>query len=151
MTPETTWQKRTAIDLPCPSGAVCQVRRPSPEVSLKGGRLAHIFNPATAGEVEDMSDAEAAKVYMFARQLVLASVVSPVLSSDESSGGLTPEDIPPADFWFVFKWAMRGGRDIPVALKEGETTVDTVETFPVEHGARDLSGSGGEQVAEMPV
>lgn len=151
MSAETTWQKRATIDLLCPSGAICQVRRPSPEVSLKGGRLAHVFNPATGSEVEDMSDEEAAKVYMFARQLVLASVVSPALSSNTASEGLTPEDIPPADFWFVFKWAMRGGREIPVVLKEGETTVDAVETFPVEHGARDLSGGGSEQVAEMPV
>jgi hypothetical protein len=150
MSEAKTWQKRAAIDLPCPSGAVCKVRRPSPEVSLKGGRILNVFHPDTVnarGAAEDLSDEEADQTYVFARQVVLAVVVSPVLSSDRNSEGLTPEDIPPADFWLVFRWAMRGGSDIPVALEEGETTVETVETFPVEHGALNVSSSSSEQVS----
>lgn len=149
---ETTWQKRVAIPLPCPSGAVCQVQRPSPEVSLKGGRLTHIFSGPNAEEAaEDLSDDEAAKVYLFAREIVLACVVSPALSSDKSSQDLTPEDIPPADFWFVFKWAMRGGQGIPVAMKEGETTAEAVETFPDGQAAVHIPSGDGQQVSQIPV
>lgn len=148
---ENVWQKRTTMKLPCPSGMVCEVRRPSPEASLKGGRLVHIFSSGANAQQADLSDEEAAKVYLFARQLILASVVSPVLVSDESAEGLTPEDIPPADFWFVFTWAMRGGRGIPVATREGETTVEAVETFPDESGALHIPGGDGEQVSQMPV
>lgn len=153
-----TWKKRAVLSLECPSGSVCRVRRPSPEVSLKGGRIANFFmpkaqsgsfNPDTA--FEELSDEEAASMYLLAREIVLAAVVEPKLSRNTDSDGLTPEDIPPSDFWFIFSWAMKGGRDLPVKLKEGETTVDAVETFPVESGALPVSGSGGEQVSQAPV
>lgn len=146
--PGTTWQKRVAMRLGCPSGAVCEVRRPSPELSLKAGRLTNIFAPGPS-VVEEMSDEEAEKVYLFARQLVIACVVSPVLVSE--GDGLTPEDIPPADFWHVVKWVMSGGHGLPVATKEGETTVEAVETFPEESGALHILGGDSGQVSQIPV
>lgn len=159
MTPENTWKKRTVQRLDCPSGSVCYARRPSPEVSLKGGRIANIFMPKVASgsfnpeeAVEELSDDEAAKMYLLAREIVLGAVVSPKLSRKSANDDdLTPEDIPPSDFWYIFSWAMRGGRELPVKLKEGETTVEAVETFPVEPGALPVSGSGGEQVSQTPV
>lgn len=49
MDAEKTWKKRDVLRLECPSGNVCHVRRPSPEVSLKGGRVAHVFAPNKEG------------------------------------------------------------------------------------------------------
>lgn len=149
---DSAWVKRKIHRLECPSGAVCYVRRPSPEVSIKGGRLIHIFSPrATSGIDEtsftDLNDEEAAKVYIFARAMVLGTVVTPKLSVNPDGEDLTPEDLPPADFWHVFSWAIKGGRDLPVELKEGETTVDAVETFPEEQGAIDISSGDSEPAA----
>lgn len=147
----TTWKKREVMRLDCPSGSVCHVRRPSPEVSLKCGRVANVFAPKEGIDVEDLSDEQAAKVYVFARQLVLAAVITPKLSDKDAPDALTPEDIPPADFWHIFKWAMRGGPGLPVALEEGEATVESVETFPVESGTLPVSSGSGEQVSQASV
>jgi hypothetical protein len=76
MDTEKTWTKREVLRLNCPTGNVCHVRRPSPEVSLKGGRVANVFAPNKAADPEDLSDEQSAKVYLFARQLVLAVVVT---------------------------------------------------------------------------
>jgi hypothetical protein len=46
---------------------------------------------------------------------------------------------------------MRGGPGLPVALEEGEATVESVETFPVESGALPVPSGGGEQVSQAPV
>lgn len=150
------WQKRKPLSLECPSGSVCDVQRPSPEISLKGGKLAHIFatpiaalNPQAV--LNELSDEDAAKVYLFARELVAAVVVEPKISLDRETESLTPEDIPPPDFWHVFGWAMRGGPGLPVALEEGETTVEAVETFPGEQGAVHIPRSDGEQISQAPV
>lgn len=90
-------------------------------------------------------------MYLFARQLVLATVVEPKLSDKEKPDALTPEDVPPVDFWYLFKWAMRGGPGLPVAMEEGDATVESVETFPVEPGALPISSGGGEQISQAPV
>lgn len=157
MSTENTWKKRTVTPLECPSGSVCHVRRPSPEVSLKGGRVANFFSPRANGSLnveetfQELSDDEAASMYLLAREIVLATVLEPKLVRKTEADELTPEDIPPSDFWFIFTWAMRGGRDLPVKLKEGETTVDAVETFPVEPGTLPVSSGGSEQVSQAPV
>jgi hypothetical protein len=145
------WQKRRSMSMTCPSGAVCEVQRPGPEVSIKAGRIIHLFKPETAGSVEQLSDEEAARIYVFARQAVAAAVTSPKLSLDEKPDSLTPEDIPPQDFWHVFTWVMRGGPDLPVTLREGETTVEAVETFPVELSGDDVVGVNSEQVSSAAV
>lgn len=153
---ENKWQKRKPLRLECPSGSVCYAQRPSPEISLKGGKLAHIFatpiaalNPEAV--INELSDEEAAKVYLFARELVATAVVDPKISLDRDAEGLTPEDIPPPDFWHVFSWAMRGGPGLPVPLEEGETTVEAVETFPGEQGALHIPRCDSEQVSQVPV
>lgn len=153
---ETKWQKRKPLRLECPSGSVCYAQRPSPEISLKGGKLAHIFAAPVAAlnpqaVINELSDEDAAKVYLFARELVATVVVEPKISLDRGGEGLTPEDVPPPDFWYVFSWAMRGGPGLPVALEEGETTVEAVETFPSEPGRLNIPRSNSEQVSQVSV
>jgi hypothetical protein len=149
-----TWQKRSAISLPCPSGAVCEVRRPSPALSIKAGKLSHVFaliDSRDSNGNEEISDEESERVYLFARQVVLECVINPKLSAEWSTEELTPEDIPPKDFWRVFRWAMTGGKGMPVTTEEGETTVEAVETFPDEQTAVNIPGSNGEPISQVAV
>lgn len=151
---ENTWRKRETVRLECPSGNICYARRPGPETGLRGGKIASIFDPsmdekAAQEAINELDDDQLHKVYDFAREFVLAAVVNPKLSRQGGDDLITPEDIPSRDFWFIFRWAIRGGRDIPVKLEEGETTVDTVENFPLEQGAHAMVNSNGEQAAQV--
>lgn len=150
------WQKRKTMPLPCPSGELPIVQRPGPELSLKAGRLAPVFGSKPTGAdaetiMQELSDEESAKIYLFARQVIVDVVVEPKITLDGKDESLTPEDIPPSDFWHIFSWFMRGCPDISVPLKEGETTVEAVETFPVEPLGDVIAGSNGEQVSQATV
>lgn len=146
------WQKRPTMIMPCPSGAECKVHRPGPELSLKAGRLAPLFGPRITGAdaqnvVEQLSDEEAAGIYLFARQVMAATILEPRITLDGRENSLTPDDIPPADFWHVFTWFIKGCPDIPVKTKEGETTVEAVENFPLGQDADVIAGGDSEQVS----
>lgn len=153
---ENVWRKRPTVSLTCPSGTVATVRRPSPGIMLKAGRVQRIFakqKPEDAGNIdkqleflETLPEDELAAVWAFARVVVCDAVLQPVLQLQPKEGQLSPDDIPAADFWFVFTWAQNGGPDMPVQLKEGETTVEAVENFP---SGQDSSDNAGEDSIAM--
>jgi len=133
------WRKRLTTSLLCPSGNVAIVRRPGPDMALKAGKIARVLQkqPGDAQDIdaqlayiENLPDGELDKLMGFARILLADCVIDPVISLHPKEGQLSPDDVPLQDFWFIFTWAMNGGPDMPVKLKEGETTVEAVETFP---------------------
>jgi hypothetical protein len=135
------WTKRPVTSLLCPSGATATVRRPGPDLLLKAGKIARILGKQEAAGsdidkqltfLEELPDDELIKLMAFARVVLTDSIVDPVLSLTPRENQLTPDDIPATDFWFIFTWAMNGGPTMPVKTKDGETTVDAVETFPSE-------------------
>lgn len=137
MNSENVWRKRTTISLTCPSGNKIIVRRPGPDLALKATRLPRILQnqekrtPAQSLEIiESLPDDELNKVMAFARVLIVDVVVGPVLSLTPREGQLSPDDVPLADFWWLFGEAMAGFPSAPVQLQEGETTVDAVRNFP---------------------
>lgn len=149
------WRKRLTTSLLCPSGNVATVRRPGPDMILKAGKIARILQrQQDAGEdiekqlefLETLPDDELEKVMSFARTVLADCVVDPPISLRPKEGQLGPDDIPLSDFWFIYTWAMNGGRDMPVKLKEGETTVEAVETFPEEQTPGDSLGDDGEAI-----
>lgn len=140
------WQKRLTTSLLCPSGNVVTARRPGPDLAMKAGKIARIFQNKSLDDLtveqqlefyEQLPDDELNKLMDFARILIADVVLQPLLSLNPKEGQLSPDDVPLQDFWFIFAWAMNGGRDIPVKLSEGETTVDAVENFPSGQDAGD--------------
>lgn len=146
------WQKRLTTELECPSGNTATVRRPGPDMMLKLGKVLRILQrnksevsniDAQLAFLETLSDEDILKLTAFARPLLVDVVVEPKLSLNPQGDELTPDDLPLADFWFIYTWAMNGGPTMPVKLKEGETTVETVETFPAgQGGSAGLSDDG---------
>jgi hypothetical protein len=122
---------------------------------LKAGKIARILQrQQDAGEniekqlefLETLPDGELEKVMGFARTVLVDCVVEPPISLRPKDDQLSPDDIPLSDFWFIYTWAMNGGRDMPVKLKEGETTVEAVETFPEGQAPGDSVGDDGEAI-----
>jgi hypothetical protein len=94
--------------------------------------------------MEKLSDAELEKVMVFARPLVVDVVEHPSLFLKPEGEQLGPDDLPDPDFWAIVLWALNGGPDIPVQLKDGEeTTVEAVATFPAGQDAGDNAGEDG--------
>lgn len=146
------WQKRLTTSLLCPSGNVVVARRPGPDLAMKAGKIARIFKDKKMDGLtideqlefyEKLPDHELEKLMDFARILIADVVIQPVLSLHPKEGQLSPDDVPLTDFWFIFQWAMNGGRDIPVKLTEGETTVEAVENFPAESAPSDNVSEDG--------
>lgn len=157
---EKVWTKRRVVTITCPSGVECDVRRPGPEFGLEAGRLMRVLRrvfPQGQGEevqleqtmlaFEKLSDEEMAQFLVFARKVVIGTMVRPRLVAKPSPGiedEIGPDDLPWTDFLYILNWAMSGGPTIPVQTKEGETTVAAVETFPEPPGpsADAVSDSG---------
>lgn len=150
---ENVWRKRPTISLTCPSGSVATVRRPSPGIMLKAGRVARIFQKQTPEHAQDINkqlefieslpEDELAAVWAFARVVVCDAVLSPLLLLQPKGDQMTPDDLPPLDFWYIFTWAQNGGPDMPVQLAEGETTIEAVQTFPIGQDTGDNAGEDG--------
>lgn len=152
---ENVWRKRESKSLECPSSNVIVVRRPGPDLALKAGKVARILQPllqsAAGGDVnqqlayiETLPDAELDKLMTFGRILIADVVIQPPLSLNPREGQLSPDDVPLNDFWFIFTWAMNGGPDMPVKLREGETDIETVRNFSEGQGSNlDLSEDSG--------
>lgn len=154
MSQETNvWRKRPTISLNCPSGVVATVRRPSPGVMLKAGRVARIFQRQKPEDVNDVNkqlefieslpEDELAAVWSFARVVVCETVIQPPVFLNPKDGQFGVDDIELLDFWFIFSWAQNGGPDMPVALQEGETTIEAVHNFPSGQGTSDNAGEDG--------
>lgn len=135
------WRKRLTTSLECPSGNVVTARRPGPDLVLKASKVARILKPFMEGDaagsiegqlayIENLPDDDLDKLMAFGRVLITDVVVQPPLSLNPREGQLGPDDVPLNDFWFLFTWAMNGGPDMPVKLKEGETSLEAVQNFP---------------------
>lgn len=153
---ENVWRKRTNISITCPSGQVSTVRRPGPDLALKAGKIARMFQrQKTAATtdvnkqlefIESLSDDELDKLTAFARVLLADVVIQPSLSLHPKEGQFGPDDLPIGDFWFLFIGAMNGWPDMPVKLTEGETTVEAVNNFPSGQSASPSAGEDSEVI-----
>jgi len=179
------------IPFELPSGAVWRLRRPQIETWLMGGRLPqHLMMLAlqsaqkagnqaalsgmAAALASDITNEEAVKVLIFARELVQAAVASPKIivliegrhfETGEAFTGvqigtaeingqpivraalpdeLSADEIWPPDFWAVFAWAAKGAKGIPIGTGKGETTLDRVETFRPGGERGSSSGAGAD-------
>lgn len=153
----TQWRKRQTVTLNCPSGNAPLVRRPGPDLAIKAGKFARILQKvsgqggkATPEEqliaIESLPDDELERLMVFARIVLADVVVDPPLALNPKEGQLSPDDLPLGDFWFIHTWAMNGGPTMPVKLKEGETTVEAVETFPDGQEPGLTAGVNSEQI-----
>lgn len=151
------WRKRQTILLSCPSGNEVLVRRPGPDLAVKAGKFARILQKvsgkggkATPEEqllaIENLPDSELEQLMVFARVVLADVVVEPPLAIHPKEGQLSPDDVPLNDFWFIHTWAMNGGPTMPVKLKEGETTVEAVESFPDGQESGLTAGVNSEQI-----
>jgi hypothetical protein len=112
-------------------------------MALKAGRIARILQrqgdptdiDAQLSFMESLSDEEIGKITGVARILLTDVVVAPALKLTPAENELSPDDVPYNDFWYIYIWAMNGGPDMPVQTKDGETTVEAVETFPAGQGS----------------
>lgn len=149
------WSRRRTVELTCPSGNVVMVRRPGPSMALKVGRIARILEkqPADAKSIEaqlkwmeSLSDDELDALTDYAERIMPDIVVSPVVSLHPKEGEYHPSDLPVPDFWDIFLRVMHGLHELPVKLKEGETTVGAVQNFPLAEAGSIESVGDSEQV-----
>lgn len=135
------WSKRISIPLTCPSGEVVMVRRTGPDMALKAGKAARILQRAPGDKknieaqltfIEGLSDEEINKLMAFGRVMLADVVTEPALSLNPREGQLCVDDVPLSDFWFIFTSVMNGLPEMPVKTKDGETTVEAVESFSNE-------------------
>jgi hypothetical protein len=139
------WSKRQTTTFTCDSGNQVVLRRPGPSLSLKAGRFVRVLNKVGAKEkataeaqleaIQRLSDAELEELTEFARVVIADVIVSPVVALNPKEGQYHPDDLPVRDFWQIFMWFAQGSPTMPVALKEGETTVEAVSNFPEEPGS----------------
>src|SRR5687768_9673175 len=144
------WKPRKTAKVTCPSGQEVYVRRPGPELALRAGRVARTFtkllpkNPDELEQLKDkspeevimeMSDEELASLTIFARELVVAMMVSPklVLNPNPERDEIGPDDVGD-DFWFLFNYGMQNFYGIKVPVGESEVEVKDLETFREEPG-----------------
>ena len=150
------WRKRIAIPFKCPSGEIALIRRPSPSLMLKTTRALRIFERGgseiltDAGKqlefLESLPESELNDIYECARILLADVVTSPALYLNPVEDQLSPDDLPTVDFWAIFMRASQGIPDMPVELKESETTVAAVDNFPSEQAGSVEPGSDSEVV-----
>lgn len=149
--------ERTGL-LTLPSGAVVEVCRPDISVWLASGALPQIFVDKLLRIEPYSTDAEARaaderlqdeiandpqktrQLLIFQRETVKASLVRPrIVFGATGDDEIEPSAIPPRDFRFIYDHALAGSPAVPIRTEESETTVEAVETFPVEP---ELSGDG---------
>lgn len=148
--PNGHWAPRKLETLTCPSGQVVQVRRPGPEFMLRVGKYARTFTSLkdqTSQSAEDpaehyletiakLNDEELAALMIFAREYVTASLVEPKLSRNPNydAGEIGPDDLPMADFWFLFGQGMTGFEGLTVPVGETEVQVSDLGSFRGDSG-----------------
>jgi hypothetical protein len=151
------WQKRKAMLLVCPSGNEVMARRTGPDLGVKAGKFARVLQKVSGKDgkatpteqlaaIEQLPDKELEQLMAFARVVVADVVVDPPLALNPKGDQFSPDDIPLNDFWYIHTWAMNGGPTMPVQLREGETTVEAVETFPGGQEPSIAPGVDSEQI-----
>ncbi len=153
-----TWKKQQTVRFECPSGQVVYVRRPGPDLGLRSGRVAEFFQSldpqdqeAMWDKLESMTDEEAMRVKKFIRELVMATVVTPKIHENPQGEELGIEDIPAKDFWAIFAWGSTGGNTMSVKLGEGETTLESVDTFSQGQGSSPVTHANSTYVQSTTV
>lgn len=154
------WKPRKPARVECPSGQVVYVQRPGPEFTLRAGKVARTFTKSSKEDddkykgltpqqinekvFEDMDDDELKALLDFARELVVAMLVSPRLvhHPQPDSDQIGPDDIGD-DFWFLFNYAMEGYFGLKVPVGDTEVEVKDLESFRAESG---VSGDGVDSV-----
>ena len=152
--------------------AIYTLRRPGPELGITLGRLTRTLKVRVEGksqdEVIEEVDARISEEQELstASRIVEACITGPVKLTEKGQaemkkagleltevriirnpskpGEFTAADLPAQDFYQILAWHNAGCPDIPVKMEGGGTsTIAEVETFPVEPGGRNQSGSDG--------
>jgi hypothetical protein len=155
----TAWRTRAGRrELTLPSGQVVEFRPPRVEVFLKHGRFPYQLARKlqdVEGQDELSDDEKGAVLFasltpdeqkqfsIYADDVVIGSVVSPKISRNpKSDEEIHVEDVPRGDYWTLFTASTRGIGSQPIETKDGETTVEAVETFRDESGVRTDGADG---------
>ena len=93
-----------------------------------------------------MPDEELEKLTDYAEIVLADAVTNPKLYLQPLGDQLSPNDIPLKDFWELFIYISRGCPLIPVKTKDGETSIDAVESFLGEQGGSVSVSSDSESV-----
>ena len=140
------WAPRKKIPYTCVDGKVVYIQRPGPEFALRAARIPRTFTkslvedgdeskkqPTPEERLAQMSDEEQDSIVAFARQLLVAMVVSPKLKLNPKDGELGPDDTG-ADFWPLFEHGMTNFYNVKVPVGDAEVEVSDLETFRAESG-----------------
>lgn len=145
------WGKEVLVDLPCPSGQLCQVRRPGIPGLIKAGILDSLdsltglvqtehIDRVRKGEIkaEDMQDLAKNKdkllqAMTLADKVVCYAVVQPKVLPDPEEGAerepgaIYVEDIDLTDKMFIFQFVVGGVSDLEQFRKEFGETLGSLE------------------------
>lgn len=156
------WSKTKPIRHELPSGRVCYLRRPSPSLVLKTGKIQRLLNKAhqagTSAQSADeagwallsaLDESEAERLAQNAIDLIIDVMVEPKLYREPKADQFGITDVG-TDFWPLYGKAMSLFSDAPVELENGETTVAAVETFPGGQTAEVIPSNDGEQIQGAP-
>jgi len=154
---QNQWSKRVPRKYECKSGNEVMVQRPSPSLALKSQRflpiLKKIVGPEGKAKLDDemaaileLPDDELERLTDYAEIVLADAVAEPRLSVKPKQGQLSPHDVPLGDFWELFIYISRGCPEIPVAMKDGETSIDAIAGFPGEQGSSAEVSANSESV-----
>lgn len=138
------WKPRKIQPYECADGSTVYVQRPGPEFTLRAGRIPRTFTKSLSeakGNEEEkpagLSEEEQEGIVAFARELIVAMVVSPKLKLNPKpdSDELGPDDTG-VDFWPLFSYGMSNFFNAKVPVGDGEAEVKDLETFREEPGIR---------------
>lgn len=168
ITRAANYRRKLIAELVLPSGDTFTVRRPSPEMVLRYGRLPHNLTAqldAVGAGMADMDEAARAAAtraqgqqllnrmppaefdafMAFANTLVASIVVDPCVRLEpQNEDEIAPAEIEPTDFWFLWRWAMDGGRTLAPETKGGAVGVDDIEQFRADGGVSPAGAGGGQ-------
>lgn len=151
------WRQSTTELHTFGSGRVALLQRPGPEIHLEFGQLPQHLLAAwqSASKQKDleesglaflakMSTNDRAKFMLFAAAVVKAVFKKPYIVADRDPQGddeVTPDDITD-EFWEAFMWGCASLPGAKVKTRQGETTVEAVETFRAKPAVSGVVASG---------
>lgn len=141
------WKPRKIQPYKCADGSTVYIQRPGPQFTLRAGRIPRTFtkslSEAKGNEEEklaELSEEEQESIVAFARELIVAMLVSPKLKLNPKpdSDELGPDDTG-LDFWPLFSYGMSNFFNAKVPVGDEEVEVTDLETFREEPS---VSGTG---------
>ncbi|OLE52121.1 MAG: hypothetical protein AUG51_19380 [Acidobacteria bacterium 13_1_20CM_3_53_8] len=137
-----TDKEAAAILLTLPSGLKVKAVRPDIETWVMSGRLPQVLLSEVVrafGSVEQnaasienkLTGHQVLEAIVFMRDVVREAVVSPriVIGADPNKNEIEPTDLSKEDSNFIYMWAMAGAVGIPVQMKGGAVSVETLRNF----------------------